>query len=187
MCISVSNRTKRKGTPVDRNVLVCSFIQFFFSQNSPVDLVGRLRKGYVPFLVWTSVSVTTWTLKHRLHIKPFCFRRPGLVLRYLRAWVSNKFIKSLHFPSSYKNLQRCLCSLLLLLHFYTYMLTRVSCLKQLTECILWFKLKQNSVLIKPSLHDSIITVADYCYNYLAKLNSCNNNLQLLLYCYVKTV
>jgi len=25
-----------------------------------------------------------------------------------------------------------------------------------------------SVLIKPSLHNNIITVADYCYNYLAK-------------------
>ena len=26
----------------------------------------------------------------------------------------------------------------------------------------------NNVLIKPSLHNNIITVADYCYNYLAK-------------------
>ena len=26
----------------------------------------------------------------------------------------------------------------------------------------------NNVLIKPSLHNNIITVVDYCYNYLAK-------------------
>lgn len=53
MCISVSNRTERKGTPVDRNLFVCSFLQFFFPpQNSPVVLAGWLRKGYVPFLVW---------------------------------------------------------------------------------------------------------------------------------------
>ena len=84
MCISVSNRTERKGTPVDRNVLICSFVQFF-PQNSRVVLVGWLRKGYVQFLVWMSVSITTWNFKHRLCIKHFCLRRPGLVLRYLHS------------------------------------------------------------------------------------------------------
>lgn len=50
--------------------------------------------------------------------------------------------KLLCFPSYYMNLQRFLCSLLLLLHFYTHVLTWVLSLKQLTKRIHWLNLKK---------------------------------------------
>jgi hypothetical protein len=45
MCTSVSNITERKGTPVNRNVLICSFLQFLFPAEQRCGSGKMVAKG----------------------------------------------------------------------------------------------------------------------------------------------